>query len=48
MQHNQYESQEDLKVYIVNYKSQADLKIFYVDYDSQAGWKNTSKSHLMK
>jgi len=48
MQNNQYESQEDLKVYIVNYKSQADLKIFYVDYDSQAGWKNTSKSHLMK
>ena len=43
-----YESQADKKVYYVDYESQADLKIYYVDYESQAGWKNTSKSHLMK
>ena len=43
-----YESQADKKIYYVDYESQADLKIFYVDYESQAGWKNSSKSHLMK
>ena len=43
-----YESQADKKLFYVKYESQADLKIYYVDYESQAGWKNTSKSHLMK
>ncbi len=43
-----YESQADYKIFFVDYSSQADLKIYYVDYSSQAGWKNNSKSHLLK
>ena len=43
-----YESQADFKLFFVDYESQADLKIYYVDYSSQAGWKNNSKSHLLK
>jgi hypothetical protein len=43
-----YESQADLKLYFVDYESQADLKIYEVNYESQAGWKNQSKSHLLR
>lgn len=43
-----YESQADKTIYFVDYESQADLKIYYVKYESQAGWKNRSKSHLLR
>jgi len=48
--HVKYESQarKDGLWYSVNYESQADKKVYYVDYESQAGWKNNSKSHLLK
>jgi len=41
-----YESQADLKVFVVKYESQANVKIFFVDYESQAGWKNNAKKHF--
>ena len=31
-----YESQADLKVYVVDYESQCDLKVYHVKYESQA------------
>ena len=45
-----YESQasKDGLWYTVDYESQADLKIYFVDYESQAGWRNASKSYILK
>ena len=48
--HVKYESQAKKEGlwYSVDYESQSDYKVYFVDYESQAGWKNSSKSHLMK
>lgn len=44
----EYQNQADKKIYFVEYENQADLKVYFVNYKNQAGWRNKSKSHLMK